>query len=751
MSRWYFQPIFDSYLLVVLLSLALAILTMSSFGPLSAGRRRTLMFVRAMVIGLVCLAMLRPIHVSTKTRPKPSTLILMLDRSRSMQIADRAQGQTRWEAQCDTLTAVLPQLRDLYQEMEVLLYAFDSAAHALEFDGEQVVLDQGPNGDESDIGSSLDDAIGSAAGKRLAGVILMSDGAQRALHPRVDIQQPARELARLGYPLYTIAVGLSRDQAQARDVAIENLPDQYTVFVKNELEIRALLRAHGYVNQQIPVELIVQSPDGEKETLGPISLQPTANRQQLEVRFTYTPEKPGQYRLAVQAAKQPGELVTDNNQLSAFLTVLDGGLRVLYLYGSVASGQRWECESIGSSPDMQLDHMWVDQRGRQDWPLDLNQRFGGKPYDVYLLGDLDSTALGQLNCGALAKEVARGKGLFMLGGYHSFGPGGYRDTPLSQVLPVKMGRFERQQFDAPRRADRHLNRKLVLVPTRSHFITHLASGSQNEVLWRRLPPLFGANKFTGFAANAQILVTSSREDPILVAGVYGRGRVLALAADSLAPWYRYGFQSEHKRFWRQAILWLARKEDSMRDGVWVRLDQRRFGLGGQVTFAAGANSPDGDPLTDVTFEAKVTGPDGTQQPARLAPAAEEWTGRFNKLSLPGDYQIDVVGRRNGEVVGSAQQQFMVLDQDLELSDPAANPQQLEQLASLTREAGGKALAPEQLPALLKQIKEKPPTMEIDFQSKWQLADTELDAWLFFLCVIGLLCIEWFLRKKWRLA
>ena len=38
---------------------------------------------------------------------------------------------------------------------------------------------------------------------------------------------------------------------------------------------------------------------------------------------------------------------------------------------------------------------------------------------------------------------------------------------------------------------------------------------------------------------------------------------------------------------------------------------------------------------------------------------------------------------------------------------------------------------------------------IDKDSK--LADTPFDAWGYFLCLVGLLSLEWFLRKKWGMV
>ena len=217
MTRWYLQPILDSYWIVAVLALGLALTLLSPvFGRLTRGQRAILLGLRASAMMLVILAMLRPTYVSTQSRPRASTLVVMLDGSRSMDIADTAQGQTRWQAQKQAIDAILPLLRDGGDDVEVVFYVFDSEARPLEREGDELRLAVKPDGDESDIGTSLDDVLRAVTGKRLAGVILLSDGAQRALTPRVDIQQPARELARVGYPLYSVPFGMSRDQAQDR-------------------------------------------------------------------------------------------------------------------------------------------------------------------------------------------------------------------------------------------------------------------------------------------------------------------------------------------------------------------------------------------------------------------------------------------------------------------------------------------------------------------------------------------------------
>jgi len=61
------------------------------------------------------------------------------------------------------------------------------------------------------------------------------------------------------------------------------------------------------------------------------------------------------------------------------------------------------------------------------------------------------------------------------------------------------------------------------------------------------------------------------------------------------------------------------------------------------------------------------------------------------------------------------------------------------------------IAPEQLPALLEQLRDQPPEMDIEIQTKWQLADTPRDAWTLLILLVALLTAEWALRKKWGLV
>ena len=108
------------------------------------------------------------------------------------------------------------------------------------------------------------------------------------------------------------------------------------------------------------------------------------------------------------------------------------------------------------------------------------------------------------------------------------------------------------------------------------------------------------------------------------------------------------------------------------------------------------------------------------------------------MSLPSDAA--------GQQLGKTTAHFEVLDQDVEFANPAADPDQMAHLANLTRDSGGRAVASEQLAALLEEIKKHPPELVEEVLTKWQLADTWWDAWLVLGIFVGLLAIEWFLRS-----
>jgi hypothetical protein len=212
----------------------------------------------------------------------------------------------------------------------------------------------------------------------------------------------------------------------------------------------------------------------------------------------------------------------------------------------------------------------------------------------------------------------------------------------------------------------------------------------------------------------------------------------------------HGYEREHKRFWRQVILWLVRRDDLVRDDVWVKLEQRRYNPGSRVQLTAGARTSAGDVIKEAQLAAVVTLPGGVKQPVNLAQDAEGNYSGSLEVSEPGDYAVEVAATMGGKTLGNSRAEFMVFDRDVELSNIAADPLFLDALARETRHDGGRLVPPEQRPAVLGDLARRPQEYE-ERQIKWKLGSTPADAWAFFLVFVGVLTAEWYLRKKWGLV
>jgi hypothetical protein len=751
MFRLFLYPINDSYLLVAAVALVLGglLLLKPAHGDLSRRRRAVLVAVRAAVVGLVILAMLRPTLVYTETRKEKATLIFLNDATRSMSVPDALAGKSRWEALRSALADAAPALRKLGPEIEVKAYTFDDQVHVADVKNGKIALPEKPEGRQTAIGAALADVLRQQAGKRLLGVILLSDGAQRALAPRdLPAQIAAAQLKHQGDPLFTVVFGQSRGLGEAQDVAVRELLVDPRVFVKSELTVAGQVRVDGYVNRDIPVRLLFETAPGKMAVVDQQIIKATADGQVVPVKFHFSPSTPGEFKLTLEAVAQPGELVTTNNQLSTFVNVLKGGLSVLYIEGTLRVEEKFIRRALDASRDIHVDYVRLDARRPETRPSDLAERFQPGKYEVYILGDIDATAFREAELKQLAETVSKGAGLIMLGGFHSFGAGRYSETPLADVLPVMMDRLDRQNFGEEIRPDLHWPGPLQMRPTPlglRHFALMLAGGTEeNAALWAKLPPLEGANQFLRLAAGAMVLADAGPERPLLVAHDFGAGRVMAFGGDTTWHWWMDGFESAHKRFWRQVVLWLARKDQTQEGSVWVKLEKRRFAPAERVAFTVGAQSPSGELLPDARYKAEVVLPDGTRSPVVLIHQGEQLAGSFRQTQAAGDYAIELAATDKNQFLGSTRARFTVFPQDLELDNASADSSAMESLAAMT---GGQSLAPEQLSELIGRLGQQTQQLEIQQETK----KTFWDKWPFFLTLVGLLAMEWYLRKRWGLV
>jgi hypothetical protein len=603
--------------------------------------------------------------------------------------------------------------------------------------------------DETAIGAAIDDAARSAAGRVVAGVIVLSDGAQHAYAPRdLPPQSAARRLAEAGVPLWSVTFGQQRAGSQSRDAALVNLAAAETVYAKNSVEVVGRVRLEGLAGREVAVRLLAENEAGLMEQVAATTVRSEAASAEEPVRLAWTPRAVGERKLTILVEPQEGEVVVANNELSTFVDVVEGGLRVLYLEGALRVEQRFLRRVLAASPDMQVSFQWIDSSRRDRWPVDLG-RLVADDYDVFLIGDLDASALRPEDLRTILGKVEAGAGIGLLGGFHAFEAGGWAESAVGPLVPFGADPLARQPFDGPIREQLHIRGPVRMLPDpRFGDIAILRlepSAADTRAAWASLPTLDGANDLGRLVPTAKPLAVTADGRPLLVAREFGDGRVLAFAADSTWRWVMQGAGEPHRRFWRQLVLWLAKQDDAGEDTLWVRPAQRRLPAGTPLEFDAGLTTADGTAAADAVLEARVIPPSGTGRPVRMVREGEAFSGTITGCSEPGDWKLVVTARRPGvAAVRERTSRFTVFRQDLELANPVANPLLMRQLAEET--TGGVRL-PEELPAIFEEIASRPPV----FETREQWSYTPWDKWPVLLLMAGCLCGEWFLRKRWGLV
>ncbi|MCA9106281.1 MAG: hypothetical protein KDA83_12690 [Planctomycetales bacterium] len=757
MTQWSLSPVTSVVVILGVCTVLAGLLVITARQHwIPTPRRRVLIAFRAMAVLLLATMMLRPGCIQTVSQPQRATIAVTVDVSRSMQLPHVAGGESRWERLRSLLKETSPQWQELENKFDIKVFEFDRELRPIEYDDGEFSLPDVPAGGQTDQGVALDSLAQQLRGDRVAAILFAGDGVQNVEFPPIEMPRALREIEQLQAPLLTLPFGRKGQDDASVDIAVANLPDQFAVFVKNELLVRAMLRTRGFANQALPVELVLVEPDGTERVVGTQTVTPTQPVDEVQVDFRYSPQDPGEYRLIVRAEPQMREVVDRNNELTAFLTVHEGGLRVLYIEGRLDLEQRYLRRSLALSQDLEVDFLWIDHRDRSRWPLNLTEQFRDPNYDVIILGDLDSRSLqvsggdtGSL--GVLADVVQQGRGLILLGGRHSFGPGRYQTTPLADVMPVVMHDYEAQDFDAPLNSALHLERELSLQPTQEHFLTRL-SGDEGTSQWSSLPPLLGANRFSEVKRDARVLLETERGEPMLVAGNPG-GRVIAFAGDSTWRWWTMGHSEAHRRFWRQMVLWAAGLDSLGQDAIVIDMARRRFNQGSPVEAAVGARTAAGDPLDDARIEATLVGPDGSRSTVRVPSrgVSRMLEIEADALVRPGLYRLEVEAWNGDSSIGRRGVEFVVFDDDREKAIADADPDQLARFSASTKEFGGELVVPEQLSEALQRLIDAPPELETFVPRRWRLGDSFPDAALLLLGMTVLLGAEWWLRRRWGLA
>ena len=197
-----------------------------------------------------------------------------------------------------------------------------------------------------------------------------------------------------------------------------------------------------------------------------------------------------------------------------------------------------------------------------------------------------------------------------------------------------------------------------------------------EIDWKEAPPL-GGYVATSMKANADLVLMTHQEDPLLATWRYGLGRSVAFTSDAKAKWgvlwVRWG---GFNKFWSQVTRW-ALRTGTRSDTV---ATVSRTDNVGEVT--VDAIDPKGEFINFLDSQVGVVAPDKTRTVIDLEQVGPgRYRGRF-PAGQEGVYLVGMAQRRADQMVGS-QLAGLVVPYGQEFRDLGVDESFLRELTELT--------------------------------------------------------------------
>jgi Mg-chelatase subunit ChlD len=636
-----------------------------------------------------------------------------------------------------------------------------------------LVPTDGTPGHATNLAKSVRDAIRHLAGVPLAGVVVFTDGQHNAAHD--DPAAAADELARLGVPLVTVGLG---DASRTRNLRVLSLQAEASVWRGDPFKLEALLRQEGLDSATASVELIAEELPDSGDAAGPPLVIETrqvplaspggveggAGAQQ-SVTFTHSPQKAGRFRYRVRVAPLPGEQQDTDNEQDLLVTVRSEQARVLLVSGSPSWEYRFLMPLL--KRDKSIDVSGWLQTMDVDMPQEGDTVIGTLPkteaellqYDLIVMLDPDPMEFNEAWVEALKSFLGRHGGglLFQAGPKHtSRFFTGFRTRAMVDVMPVRLGDLTSLDVQDLIKSDTQSWPLAAVTSNLDHPLLAFEPDLRaNQALWERLPGVywtFPAQRPKPAAVSLLEHTDPALRDregrrPLLVAGQYGPGRTVYMGFNSSWRWRRVGKEHDfYTRFWVQAARYLidGRLLKGKRRGQ-IGVDSREYVLGDEVKVQATLFDRSYRPVQAESVPLTLREPDGRERPTALKPRAGA-PGEF-EATIPAtrvglnELSVEVEGDQPGQTT-LVQARFKVRLPDLEQRQTTLNRALLTELAQA---GGGRYLDIHQL-AELAPLFTRPPEVRIRPGRPVELWDTDR----LLLLILGLLTVEWAMRKRFKL-
>lgn len=692
--------------------------------------------LRVGLVLLVAFALLQPTLVVSTVVPQQNFVGVLIDDSRSMSLTDGADEPRSAFVERE-LTAGDGSLVDALSERFVLRhFRFSDIARRMDDVGE---LDF--SGPRTDLASALDAARQELSGVPLSGLVVVTDGADTGDRPITDALMP---LQAAQVPVYTVGLG---EEVIEPDIELGRVEVPRTVLEGTTVMVDVVVTQHGMGSGSVPV--IVED---DERILTEETVELGADGDPVVARVGFQLNRTGPRRVRFRIPSQPGEQVDRNNAREVLIDVRGNREKILYFEGEPRFEVKFTRRAVEDDENLQLV---ILQRTAESKFLRLSVsdstelQFGFPTsreelyrYRALVLGSVEASYFTHDQLTMIADFVSeRGGSVLFLGGGSAFAEGGWAGTPVEEVMPVTLGE--------PAGGPDGFFSEVRVSPTPAGLAhpTVQLDTPLDEVAqrWDSLPPLTIVNPLTGTRPGATTLLTGASPDlpsdqVVLAFQRYGRGKAAAFTVQDSWLWQMHADvpveDRSHQAFWQQMLRWLL---DGVPTPVAASVDRERVDPGTALQLTADVTDSSYLEVNDASVLARVTTPTGAIEEVPLSWTVER-DGQYETELRPsevGDYEVEIVAERNGNVLGSSTAHFRAGPGDDEYFGAGRRTALLERIAE---ETGGQSYTPASVASL-------PDDIAVTGAGVTLVEERDLwDMPAIFLAMLLLMAAEWGLRR-----
>ncbi|HWD97759.1 MAG TPA: glutamine amidotransferase, partial [Bryobacteraceae bacterium] len=586
------------------------------------------------------------------------------------------------------------------------------------------------------IGDSLRHIAAEAGSMPLGAVVLLTDGGDNT--GGVD-RDTISQLRQLRVPVHTIGFGPDHF---SKDIEVEEVSLPARALANSRLSARVAFKQHGYTGQN--VRLTVRE-NGRLLGEQPITVRPDMEQSEAIVFNTGVA---GAHAFDIGIEPVPGEENKHNNSMVRLVDVSVKKKRVLYIEGE----PRWEFKFIRRAFDddqnieivsmLRTTQNKIYRQGISS-PTELEAGFPTKPEELFAY---DGLIIGSVEANYFTPEQQqmirdfadrRGGGVLFLAGRFTLSDGGYANTPMAEMLPLRLPNEKTWSRD-------FADATLTDAGKENPICRLEESQEKNTDRWKKMPQVanyavMGAPK-PGAVVLMNVAEPGHRPSPLLAIENYGHGRTAVFATAGSWRWQMLQEHTDrtHTIFWQQLVRWLVTETPGQ---VVSSTPRQVISDDSHAPLRVSVRDKAFQPVSGATVRAHIARPDGNFDNVELRPDPLEagiYTAEYS-ADQPGSYVAEFTAHQDKTDFGSDTLNFRRQDGVAENFGAAQNRDLLEKLSSDT---GGNYYTPARAKRL---------PSEIAVSEAGITAHDNLDIWdmpVLFLLVILVRGGEWLLRRKW---